>query len=276
MSLLLFMNRSALIPLSHFVYTCENLHEIPHGDERIQHKSHQSAVLTHSGVDVVDVSASITLGHMSVYYPSSALTMGIASCVRDLKSTQANLFQHLFRIYKEKRKINGGRDSSAARVDFGLGQVQSASMTHKDNWGRVHRLPFCSLDQFHAMDDALKADVRNLLLYFHQKVNGEGGPYDGCCNDDLRSKLVCDLFNVSRWSGPFAGWEYINISLRSDEDTLYKHFDSKNDRRGGYNHAAIYSFLVSESKRKYRVVIVMTFRNSMGCVMDRVRAGPAM
>ena len=198
-----------LIPLTHFVYTCEDLHEIPHGDEMILDKPNRDAVLLCSDVDMVDVSTSTTLGPIRVYGSSSVLTMGIASYLRDLDSMQANLFGHLFSIYQET-KTNGGRDSNAARVDFGLGQCQSTSMTHADNHGGVHRLPFCNLDSFHAMNDALKAEIRDLLLYFNQEINGEGGPYNGC-KDDFRSKLVCDLFQNAGWGGSFVGWEYINI-----------------------------------------------------------------
>lgn len=260
-----------LIPLNHFVYTCDNLHEIPHGDERVQNKANRDAVLSCSGVDLVDISLSTTLGPIRVYYSRSVLTMGIESCVRGLHSMQANLFEHLFNSYEEM-KINGGRDSNAARVDFGLGQGQPTSMNYVDNRGGVHRLPFCNLDLFRAMNDALKAEIRDLLLYFNQEFNGEGGPYNSC-KDELRSKLVNDLFHDAGWGGSFVGWEYINISLRSASDTLYKHFDSKNDRRVGYNHAAIYSFIRSHCNMEYRVVIVMTYRNSMGCAVDRIREG---
>lgn len=258
-----------LIPLKHFVYTCVDLHEIPHGDESLQDKAELDAVLNGSDVDVVDVSTSTAFCPLDVYYPDSVLTMGIASCVRDCDSMQANLFGHLLAIY-EGRKMNGGRDSTAARIDFGLGQAQSSSVTIENNRGGVHRLPFCNLKSFYAMNDALQADIRDLLLYLNKEINGKRRRYSGC-NDDLRSKLVCTLFRNAGWVGPFVGWEYVNLSLRSAEDTLYKHFDSKNDRREGYNHAAIYSFLRSHCDKKYRVVIVMTYRNSMGCAMDNVR-----
>mgnify|MGYP000100144873 CR=1 FL=1 len=259
-----------LIPLDHFVYTGSNLHEIPHGDERVQDKTNRDTALRSSGVDVVDVSTSTSCRPgVRVYYSSSALTKGIASCVRDLDSMQANLFEYLFNIY-DKTKIKGNRDSNGARVDFGLGRIQSTSKKCADSRGGMQRLPFCNLNSFHAMNDALKAEIRDLLLYFHREVNGEGKPYNGCV-DDLRSKLVHDLFNDAGLGGPFVGWEYINISLRGALDDLHKHFDSMNDRREGYNHAVIYSFLRSRRNKKYRVIIVMTYRNSMGCAMDRVR-----
>jgi len=255
-----------LIPQDHFVYICQNLHEIPHGDERIQDKTNLDSELKCSGVNVVDVSTSTTLDSLRVYYSSSVLTMGIERSVKDLNSMQNNLFDHLFDIYGEK-KINGTRDSTSGRLEFGIGQAQPSSKTCVDTSGRAHRLPHCNLKSFHAMNDALQAEIRDLLLYFKRKFNGKRGLYN-CGYDDLRTKSVSDLFSDEGWDGPFVGWEYINISLRSADDTLHKHFDSKNDRRVGYNHSAVYSFLRSHSNEKYRVVIVMTYRNSMGCFMD--------
>lgn len=258
-----------LIPQSHFVYTCQNLHAIPHGDERIQEKTNLDSVLKCSGVDVVDVITSTQVAPITAYYSSSELMMGIARRVKDIDSMQMHLFDHLFDIY-EVGKANGSRDSNGARVDFGLGQIQSTSKTFLDKRGKRHRLPHCNLNSFHLMNDALQAELSELLLYFHWELNGKKGPHNGC-NDDWRTEFVSNIFHDAGWVGPFLGWEYINVSLRSAEDTLHKHFDSKNDRRLGYNHAAVYSFVHSHSNKEYRVVIVMTFRNSMGCFMDSVR-----
>jgi hypothetical protein len=70
-----------LIPQDHFVYVCQNLHEIPNGDERIQDKTNFDSDLKRSGVNVVDVSTSTTLELLRVYYSTSVLTMGIESSV---------------------------------------------------------------------------------------------------------------------------------------------------------------------------------------------------
>jgi len=258
------------IPQSHFVYVVENLHSVPHGDEIMQLKPSYDSVLKSSGVSVVDVSTSTTAGPLRAFYSDSELMTGIASCVGDIDRLQQHLFDHLFDIY-QAGTAKGRRDSSGARVDFGLSQIQPTSMKYSDSRsGLVHRLPFCNLKSFLLMYDVLKTELSNLLLYFHQQVNKQKG-HGRRCNDDLRSELVLDLFRNNGWNAPFVGFEYMNLSLRSEEDPLHKHFDSKNDRRNGYTHAVVYSFLRSHNNCRYRVVLVCTFRTVMGSFMDDLR-----
>jgi len=261
------------IPKDHFVYTCHDLHTIPHGDENMQSKPKADSVLKASGVAVVNISTSSSVEQLNAYYPESELTSGIASYVGDVNRLQQQLFHHLFERYQAGMS-NGSRDSNAARVDFGISLQQPTSRFYSDSRsGLVLRLPFCNLKPFMLMNDVLKTDLSNLLLYFHQQVNRQKG-HQRKCNDDKRSELVHDLFQKNGWIFPFVGFEYINLSLRSNEDTLNKHFDSLNDRRRGYNHAAVYSFLYSHCNRTYRAVIVMTFRNIMGCFLDKLRQLP--
>ena len=231
-----------MIPLdSHFVYTCQNLHAVPHGDEKIQDKPNLDKVLKSVGVDVVDVVESTNIDPLRVYYSSSELMKGVARRVKDVDIMQKLIFDYLIDMY-EMGKGGGNRDSNGVRVDFGLGQNQPSSMTYLDKRGRKHRMPFCNLDSFNSMNDSLKTGLSELLLYLHQELHGKNGPYD--CNDDWRTELVANIFREAGWAGPFFGWEYINISLRSAEDALHKHFDSKNDQRLGYNHAPSIRFSV--------------------------------
>ena len=117
------------------------------------------------------------------------------------------------------------------------------------------------------MDQELSNEIIRTLQYFDEKVNTFSNRK--CC-DTVRSQIVNQIFEDAGWSGPKMKWEYINISIRGSQDTLNGHRDSKNDRRSGYNHAAVYSFLTPYDGDIFRVVIVMTFRTNMGSVMDRV------
>ena len=242
-----------LIPQSHFVYTCRDLHKIPHGDERMVDKIKFDSKLKSSaeGMETVDILHSTIEDPqlpLRLYDSHSDLLVGISQCVPNIEHMQANLFKHLSSIDDEEEQ-NGNRDSNGVRVDFGL--------------MGYHEQPRCNLKSYHSMNDALQADISKLLQYCNEKLN--------YCGDTERTKIGKTLFHDAGWTGDFPGWEYINISLRSVEDDLYKHFDSLNDRRDGYNHAAVYSYLHSHCNKTYRVVIVMTFRNAMGCYMDRQR-----
>ncbi len=263
-----------MVPLDgHLFYTCKRLHEIPHGDEKIQDKPNFDAILTSAGVDVVNVEASTQVGPLRVYHSSSKLMMYMNIQIKDIDSFQRHLFDHLYGIYNEGG-ASGSRDSNAGRIDFGLGQVQSTSKSYIDCRGVSHRLPFCNLNAYHAMDEGFQTGLRALLMFFDQEINTKKGGHSSC-NDDLRTGIVSDLFLEAGWDGPSVRWEYINISIRSVDDDLWKHFDGKNDRRRGYDHVAVYSFPRSYSNKSYRVVIVMTFRTAMGSVMDDLHTASA-
>eukprot|EP00980_Cylindrotheca_fusiformis_P023778 scaffold10972_cov59-Cylindrotheca_fusiformis.AAC.1 len=66
--------------------------------------------------------------------------------------------------------------------------------------------------------------------------------------------------------GPSFDWEYIDITVKNSAD-LPRHMDYMNDSRVGYNHCAVYSFIIDE----YRVSIIMTTRCSVGSCADRLQ-----
>lgn len=254
---------NVIIPTNDFVYTCRNLHEIPHGDEAIHNMTASDVTLRESNVRVATVTGSKSNCPLQVYDSTSHLVDGICRKGINMDSLRNNLFGFLFEFKKEK----SSRDSGAVRVDFGLNQVQPTSKTVIDKAGMAHRLPHCNLNTFHQMDATLQAELKSLLLYFQNELHEK----DGMCTDKERTQFVHDLFNEAGWCGPKLGWEYINISLRSAGETLHKHFDSKNDRRNGYNHTTVYSYLHTHAGQVYRIVIIMTFRASMGSFMDTFR-----
>lgn len=250
------------IPTNHLLYTFYDLHRIPHGDENLSNKDALDKSFQGMGIRVINICGTMSYGPLAVYYHDSPFMRDMYEHV-NVKRMQRELFHYLLQMYNS----NGGkhsRDSYGVRVDFGLGQGQLSSNLFTDKAGNAHRIPFCNLKELHKMNHNLKSDIIDLLMYMQTLL-----PH--ACPDKERSNFVHSSFHSAGLEGSQIDWEYVNISLRRSDDTLHMHLDHKNDARLGYNHGAVYSYLSADQGHDYRVVIVMTFRASMGSFMERIR-----
>lgn len=253
-----------VVPPQPFVYVCSKLHEIEHGDASIAHKRNSNI----GQVDICDSLATFAaVGPLNVFFFQSEMVQGMEHCLGDVQRFHCNLFRFMHNKYKN---INGRdtRDTHGARVDFGIGQIQCdpKRFINKDD-GSHHKLPHCNLTVLDEMGYDLRSEIELTLHYFDKQMNTYRNKK---CGDLVRSQIVQQIFEDAGWAGPKMKWEYINISIRSSKDTLKAHRDSKNDRRSGYDHATVYSFLIPSGGEIFRIVIVMTFRTTVGSVMERV------
>lgn len=250
------------IPTDHLLYTCSDLHKIPHGDEDLSNKNDLDKTLGEKGITVVNIRGTMSHGPLEVFYHDSPFMQGMYQHVH-LKRMQRNLFHYLLPMYNSNRDKHG-RDSNGVRVDFGMGQGQHNSEIFTDEAGNDHKIPYCNLKELHKMGHQLKSDIIDLLMYVHTLS-------PNACHDKDRSDIVHHSFQCAGLEERLFDWEYVNISLRRADDTLNMHLDHKNDSRPGYNHGAVYSYLSADQSHDYRVVIVMTFRATMGSFMERIR-----
>eukprot|EP00980_Cylindrotheca_fusiformis_P023887 scaffold11119_cov107-Cylindrotheca_fusiformis.AAC.1 len=191
-------------------------------------------------------------------------------------------------------KIDCARDVSdggkiSKRVAFGFGQIQPSSNKQQ----RKCTIP----DTFTSVvknEDALKMPTLNTtmldlmlqeapqvvealaeILGFSQRClesfyqNDETRPFSNefrskTFGKDLHSHFFRDEAAASE--GPSFDWEYIDITVKNCAD-LPRHMDHKNDSRVGYNHCAVYSFVIDG----YRVSIIMTTRNTVGSNADHLQ-----
>lgn len=254
-----------MVPDKPFVYVCNKLHIIKHGDAATKDSMNSSN-------DVVRICDSkeervSAVGPMRVYFNHSGMVQGLEQDHPNIAQFHQSLFEYLFAKYNPKRKEK--RDSGGFRDHFGINQIQNAIIDpipqyYTDGGNHSHQLPHCCLRTFNEMNAELKSGMLNLLGYFDKKFNKDR------CKDSKRSEIVRQIFQAAGLKGYDMDWEYIDISIRSWTDTLEEHTDTKNDRRSGYDHAAVYSYLVKKNNNIFRVVIVMTFRTDLGSVMDRV------
>ena len=186
--------------------------------------------------------------------------------MRDMLHFHMKLFGFMVSKYNNTKRKKESRDTGGYRIDFGINQIQPNYLIHTDKDELQHKLPHCNLSALIDMDHDLRSDIVSLLHYFDVEVNSDREK----CRDPVRSKIVRKIYKAAGWLGPAIKWEYINISIRSRKDTLNKHRDEKNDRRASYNHGTVYSFLIPTIDDIYRIAIVMTFRSSVGAMIDRV------
>ncbi len=253
-----------VVPPKPFVYVCSKLHEIEHGDASIAHKSNTNI----GQVDICDSLAKFAaVGPLNIFFFQSDMVQGMKHCLEDVQRFHYNLFRFMHNKYNHINDKDA-RDTHGARVDFGIGQIQRDPMRfiNKDD-GSHHKLPHCNLTVLDEMDHDLRSEIELTLHYFDKQMNTYCNKK---CGDLVRSQIVQQIFEAAGWAGPKMKWEYVNISIRSSKDTLKAHRDTKNDRRSGYDHATVYSFLIPSGGEIYRVVIVMTFRTTVGSVMERV------
>ena len=253
-----------MVPHQPFLYICSNLHEIEHGDASTTHKSNTNIGEVYIRDSQTQLSA---VGPLKVFFNHSDMVQGMNICLPDVQRFHTNLFHFMLNKYK---CINGKdkRDTCGARVDFGIGQIQHYPTIYINKVDSLrHILPHCNLRVLEEMDHELSTEFALTLQYFDKNVNSYR---DRKCRDHVRTQIVNQIFEKAGWTGPKMKWEYVNISIRSSKDTLKGHRDSKNDRRSGYDHATVYSFLRTYDGDIFRVVIVMTFRTNMGSVMDKI------
>mgnify|MGYP000571202390 CR=1 FL=1 len=247
---------------------CEKLHNIKHGDAATKDRKKAST----KEVDICDSKEepSPVVGPLTVYFNHSSLVQGLKDLPNiAIAKFHKSLFDFLFVQYSTKRK--GKRDSAGFRDHFGINQIQNATVDpmpqyYTDGGNYRHKLPHCCLRTFNNMNAELRSGMTNLLGYFDKKLNRDR------CRDSKRSEIVRQIFRAAGWECYDMDWEYIDISIRSWTDTLEEHTDTKNCRRSGYDHAAVYSYLFKKNNNIFRVVIVMTFRTDLGSVMDRVHS----
>jgi len=253
-----------VVPRQPFVYICCKLHEIEHGDASTAHKSNTNIGEVYICDSKTQLSA---VGPLQVFFNNSDLVQDMKTSLPDVQRFHTNLFHFMHNKYIHINDKDA-RDTRGARVDFGIGQIQHYPTIYMNKVdGLRHRLPHCNLRVLEEMDHELSTDFVLTLQYFDKKVNSYRNRK---CRDHVRTQIVNQIFEEAGWTGPNMKWEYVNISIRSSKDTLKGHRDSKNDRRTGYDHAAVYSFLITYDGDIFRVVIVMTFRANMGSVMDKV------
>jgi hypothetical protein len=269
------------IPRHSFLYTCQNLHKVPHGDASLSNKNKLDQRFQGKNIRVIDIcdtgkrtpvgSRSSSVLGLNVYYQDSDVMQHLNESV-DEKTFQDELFQHLLKKYKPC----GGkqsRDSFGVRIDFGLGQGQSTSMMYEDKAGRICedkdgkpiRFPFCNMTKLFEMDDSLQSKISDLLRFVQKHI-----PIPEQRGD--RSERVRELFRKEclKENRMFI-FEYVDIALRRADERLNMHMDHKNDWREGYNYVAVYSYLSADQGHDFRVAIICTFRSSMGSVMDRIK-----
>ena len=255
------MQLNLIIPSEPFVYVCSNLHRILHGDA-----SNQQNIRADSDSVCIDESNTMSIvDPLSVYFSKADIVQGLRRYIPNLQRFHFNLFQYLFVKYNKTNKKDA-RDSHSYRLDFGMNQIQPNFKTYRHE-GIDHKLTHCNLKSLNDFDHALRRDLFKVLQYFDLTLNKSDNRK--CC-DRLRREIVHHIYKHSGLERFDFDWEYVNISLRSSKDTLNQHTDSKNDSRSGYNHAAVYSYLMSAGGVIFRVVIIMTFRCNVGSMMDRM------
>ena len=71
-------------------------------------------------------------------------------------------------------------------------------------------------------------------------------------------------------------FEFVDINIRSEKGDLQRHCDYKNDWRQHNDRCVVFSYSVIIGTTRYRVVMVMTSRYSVGASFDKIHANKAI
>ena len=86
--------------------------------------------------------------------------------------------------------------------------------------------------------------------------------------NNIRTKVFAKrLNNALGFPHSRAKFEYYDIVL-SCNLVLLKHLDTKSDHRKGYTICVVYSFYQVIECVQYKISIIMTTRNTVGCALD--------
>jgi hypothetical protein len=214
------------------VYFIYNLHNVAHGDACLSQKDTNDALLDEAGVKRIDIDCSnpeVENEYISVYRPGSS-TVNKADRILD-NQQKMRLYEAMLKQHSSK----GNRGTNKSSVSIGFGQIQGDGIDDEIH-GSIPSL-FIEGEMFlNTLDSELKSALGALLEYFYKRLKV------GSMSNPERSRVCSKYFVHPHWEGNAHRFEYINISLRKETDELAMHFDSKNDKREGYNGCTVYSY----------------------------------
>ena len=119
----------------------------------------------------------------------------------------------------------------------------------------------------------MPTDMRDALgdvIMVIQNLVCEHNP--GAMNNQERTDLFSPIMRSKAFPNhPNIRFEYINIIIKpEDGGPLLNHMDYLNDARGPYSYCPVWWYLIDVEKIRYRVAVVMTFRNYCGVAWIRL------
>lgn len=157
-------------------------------------------------------------------------------------------------------------NSKAIRFNLGFKQGQLSSVRYMGQ--NDIKIPTVVILPFIEMESRLRECTGDLFEVCFRYLQLKD---DTLANNPLRELITHSHLTSPCFPGKRVGFEYYNVSMRDmSSDILGKHMDHLNDWRVGYNHCMVYSYFVPYREKLYCITIVMTFRRSIGSIVEKI------
>ena len=251
------------------VYIKSDLNVTAHGDHKTIAKGRNDCIISENGKKSITVESSMIEfrdKNIALYRENSRVVIGLNSVVSSgFKISFLNV--GLSTKFKAKSKRDSGDD--VVRIYIGFARVQKNSENTIDGISipKLHIDGKKFLSEMTVRNPILLADFGNLLSYFSQLLCDM---YVSCTMKSERTTINKKYFTCNYWPELDIIFEFIDVNIKKCDRGLLMHFDKMNDWRKGYNKSVVYSYVMEQNDDIYKVTLVMTFRKSIGSLMERV------
>lgn len=261
------------VDLKYQLYIIRGLHNTPHAVEdegkrdqcsRILQQQHHATVTEmreHNNGDGVE----LLEGTAANYTSTSCVLQEVVSM-----AFPSNCMEDLAEYIYTNGKCNRNRDvgDHSKRFYIGFGQVQRYSETFGGQ-----KMPTFNSNHLQHLPTHLQVSLAKILSFSQTKLHEQFSSRTASGSVNSRSDYVRTKwqlhYNVHKVQ---VNWdfEFVDISMRSCDGKLLRHCDYKNDWRSNNDGCAVFSYSVHIRGKKYRVVMVMTSRYTVGAPFEKI------
>ena len=254
------------------IYVVRGLHKKPHAVEKNLRRRHICDTLLNMGSAITNLRDYDNEGEQHIptiasHWTSRSILFQTFMYMNFTQQYRTLLAEYVLLAGQSKDKRDGGDDDSS-RIFIGFGQIQKSSESLHGE-----RMPTFNAHHLHQMPFELQVVLANVLSFSHERLLFFLNLAKEMVEvDKKRSSYVRETWqrfysahdvNVD-WD-----FEFVDINMRS-EGKLLRHCDYKNDWRPGRDGCVVYSYPVIIGTKRYRVVIVMTSRYTIGAPFEKI------
>ena len=254
------------------IYVVSGLHKKPHAVEKNLRRMHICDTLINLGSAITNLWEYDYCGEQHIptiasNWTSRSILFQTFMYQKFTQQYRTLLAEYVLLAGQSKDKRDGGDDDSS-RIFIGFGQIQKSSESFHGE-----RMPTFNAHHLHQMPIELQVVLANVLRFSHERL---------LCFMNLATEMVevdekRSSYVRETWQRFYSAhdvnvdwdFEFVDINMRCD-GKLLRHCDYKNDWRPGRDGCVVYSYPVIIGIKRYRVVIVMTSRYTIGTPFEKI------
>jgi len=261
------------IDIKYQLYIVRRLHNTPHAAEDNCERERCCRILKEHGCKITEMidydknGVQEIPGEAANYTSKSAILQEQVSTAFSPQCME-NLAKYILGNGSGNKNRDVGDDSK--RINIGFGQIQTTSEKHHGQ-----KMPTFNAKHLRQLHPDLQVVLAKMMSFSQRRLNDFGMDLEV----DNRSMYVRqkwqEFYDINTVKVDWA-FEFVDINIRSEKGDLQRHCDYKNDWRQHNDGCVVFSYSVIIGTTRYRVVMVMTSRYSVGASFDKIHANKAI